>query len=462
MNNKFVLHRIVIALLVLFGIFLHETQAGNIIDLQQGIHPDFDLLVVYFDSPTEVEIRFDRIKQTLRLQLEIPDHSSNTNLIETDVRVGKIIDDVILSDDGRSLSISIKDDAFIRTYMVSGPPALLIDLSHAQNSQMRLPYEMTQKEYQHASIIAERSGDFNLTLEYLQLLKRINPDDLLTFHRSGIVEHKLGRWDVALKSFEKTVDSDEFAADAHAHRTLIYLSRGDTISATDEWMSYFHEDSSDMFQFAEKSPQEEQTVATLAIGSTKDTDQSKHNRRKSNDLSSIHNRIIQAGQGNYVIFGWLSLILGGVVLIKVLFSGKQDDDNFEYRDSEEVLTDKQQSKFKYRHSETSDRNSLRSKRNAQAPLIADHLPVHYIDNDVHTTTDSVKIISEPIKGAQTKRENRSFIRKKKLRKVPVDKILERKKAGKSELEIAASLGVGRDEVAMVINLAALGNNISSE
>lgn len=415
--------------------FLAETLPGiEVIDYQRGIHADFELHVVYCDTLPEFKLEYDRVKAECRLEIAGAKFSDKLEQqIYTPV-TGITINSIHCDDASSSIKYDMAGTTYVRAYIVSGPPALMLDFSKADDIPGRFPFELDKDEYRHQGSLAENSGELELALEYIEWIERTGPADPVLVHRAGIIQHKLGRWETALETFSKSLDQPELLADARAHRSMIYLAMGDTISSGWEWSSYFHKKTPEMIH-------EETASSAPDIPETRQKPEKKKN--------PLPFSILRAGDGNAIYLGGAIFIIGVFVLVRLLTGNRTTSSTaFHYYNSEERMDSSENLYW--------NKTDLSSISKREQPELYPSS-----DRDVRSGPTIPKVSKRVMDSYRTNPAIRQpvddpkKIERRAGRGVPVDLIIEKARDGSDELEIARSVGISRDEVAMVLNLSRL-------
>lgn len=446
-----------LVLLFLFGVLIPSAAGSTeVIDLQRGIHRGFELFVLYCDSLPEFRMFYDRVEKNCRLEISRGIFSARLAQAARSLKRGRTVESIELSGDSSTLVFRFIREVHLRAYIVNGPPALMLDVGVTKDNRGFLPFELGKDEYLELGGFAERDGRLDIALAYLEHVKVVGGDEPLLTHRAGIIQHRMGRWEAALESFTRTSGLDEFAADAHAHQAMIYLAIGDTASSGEAWSSYFHRDP---LSNEPVSPADETVVAVEEPAPQPVT----------NKWGKNAGSIIEAGEGSYLYLGWISLIAGAFFLVRLLIASSRDsgrvipthsNDNNGYEDIP----------VKKRPVSGSARSARRAVQHGLAApfprpdTAASVKPESYstLIDAASSLSDFPPKISTRVVGSYGNISRKATAegpvkppRRRGPASTPVDMILSKANDGENELEIARSLSIGRDEVAMVLNLARL-------
>lgn len=444
----------------------------QIIDVQRGVHKDFELLVIYSDTLSEYSLHYDRVRGECRIELTGGRISSEVVQRSSAMKPGVTITSVTVDPAWRSLILTFKGEVYLREYIVGGPPALMLDISRTDGEYSLLPFELDREDYLKLGGEAERNGNLDLALRYVNRVRKTDPADYQLTHRAGIIEHSLGLWEAALETFTVTKNLSNLAADAHARKAMIYLAQGDTSASGEEWSSYFHKQDT------------EQSVTRPSKSSTPD------------GTAKIHRgfpRVVKAGGGSYILFGWgllaLGLLgLGGLLLGSGRRSGaitypghKTESDRLGYTSRYSSPPDNRTQTFSsvFERSTPVDRftpqledrigyiNSARTQieRVDSKPKLQQRLSTAAVTRRISSKVAG-SYRSTTIDGSGDVNGRRKLVKDRKrsenIRQIPTDLIIEKAKSGTDQMQIARELNLGRDEVSMVINLAKLGRKETGE
>jgi len=418
-------------------ILVPKGSAASVIDLERGVHPDFELLVVYCDTLPEFSLYYDRVRGECRLELVDGECSGEVRRKAASFRPGVTLQSVGADPSVGTITLMVKGTVYLREYLVSGPPALLLDISEAEDAPGRLPFELGRDEYLRRGGDAERAGQLDLALRYIEWVQRSGPQEPFLEHRAGVIYHRLGRWEAALEAFARTAELPEFAADAHARRTMILLAAGDTSAACRVWTGYFHR----------VHPGEVYYGAGASL--SKSTVPSHRLKRPSERWSVPIPSMVKAGGGTNMYLGWGLLVVGLLALIGLLV----DPWRGTALTAKPYPAHRVASDDDFRHGfSTGPPLTLRGLRpsgsvgedrsyaaRAEPTRVSSRVADLYRGEAVHG--------GRPTSGTRLRGEGD--------RRIPTDLIRQKARAGAGELEIARELGVGRDEVSMVLNLARL-------
>lgn len=423
--------------------------ATEVVDLQRGIHDGFELLVIYCDSLPKFSLSYDRVQGQCRLDIPNGTISEDLLLNTASFPSGETIQSIDLDTTDGTILLRLNLTVYLRAYVVGGPPALLLDVSRIEQTNALLPFEYDASGYLQLSGEAERSGKMELALRYLHHIDALGVADQAILHHAGVIQHSLGRWETALETFNRSLDYPELAADARARRAMIYLAMGDTLASGNEWSSHFHK----------QTPQiEVSAVPTLPVVQqtyTEKTTSSKEQQRKDNNPLPFN--IIQAGDGNYIYFGWALVAIGVMFLLRLLLWNRNrvdgyqlsvNDDRWLSADEDPIPASRYPA-FRPRHeiSRPTSRQPREDKTGTTIPRISPSVARSYSREPDASPKPTPAVDNSAGRG----------------KKMPVNLILEKARSGAGELEIAQEIGIGRDEVAMVINLARLaGRNVGAQ
>ncbi len=434
-RNRPYYHRLYGLIGSLLGLILAPGVSSGIevIDYQRGIHADFELHVVYCDTLPEFRLEYDRVRSECRLEIIGAEISGKAEQQVARYCRAITVNSIQPDNDACSILYDLTGTTFLRAYIVSGPPALIIDFSEASDMPGRFPFELDKNGYLQQSALAENSGKLELALEYIDWIEKAGPADPVVVHRAGIIQHKLSRWETALETFGKSLNQPDLVADARAHRAMIYLTIGDTTSSGVEWSSYFHKTSPELPD--EKAISQPKIIKTDQVSSRK--------------KSPLPFSILHAGDGNSIYLGGAIFVIGILVLIRLLTGNRTYSQvPFHYYNSNVKNNFSSESSRKptgfspYSRLGRSE-PSRTAIRDTRLQTIIPQVSTMVVDS--YRTESSV----------QPPEANSPKIERKAGRGVPVDLIIEKSKGGADELEIARSVGISRDEVAMVLNLSRL-------
>ncbi len=467
------LYRLVAALLI--PALVPLAHALQITSVQRGIHDGFELVIVNCDTISNFELEYDQVRGECRLSLKGGKVSPAAAATVERFRLRQTIKACDAVPRRGTLVFHVTGTVFLREYLVNSPAALILDFSHEPDTLAQLPFECDRQRYLALGGRAEREGDLDWALRYVERVRSRGDTDAALAHRAGVIGQRLGRWDLALETFAKTAGVDEFAADAHARRAMIYFAKGDTAASGAEWAGFFHHkpqpSTPDTVTVAAAPPKPE--PARVAV-SPPPVPSAQTPPAKRFSLPSI----LQAGGGDgasYLYYGWGLLAVGLVTLVGLWAGSARSRQQVAleveaYRPFKPVQalsemdflrTMKSSSKTPYRPLwDTVLPAPTAPPRNGSwnAPLAQPNEPNGHL---LRRTT-----IPPILEGAISPRVVAAYKPSSTELKgnpppptvpprVPAARIVALAGQGLSEAQIANDLMVGRDEVAMVINLSRL-------
>lgn len=197
-----------------------------------------DLYLLFADSPLTPDIAYDRVMERIEI---VPDGEALTPSLQESLEV---LPSTLLTrritaqpEEGR-LFIYLSSPAQIRTYRLDLPPVLIVQLESAVDRAAHLPYELDESGYWARVQRAERRGELQEMVIYLEHLSHLHPDSLAVLHQLGIAFQRIGNWARALECFAQTSRYPPLAKDAFARRTLIFAQMRDTTAAFEEWREW--------------------------------------------------------------------------------------------------------------------------------------------------------------------------------------------------------------------------------
>ncbi len=308
---------IVFLTMTLFFLVIPVANANQITDIQRGVYAGYELLVIYYDSLSQTSLQYDRVLAECRVDISQTTLSERTERQIQNLAASPLIKDISRGYDGATLVIHFHKTAFLRTYMVTGPTALMIDISPTEDIARQLPYELSLDTYLAEAEAAERMHRYEVALPYIEHIRNIEPNEPDFTHRAGIIQHKLKRFDAALASFASLCNDPRYAADVRARRAMIYLAMGDTTSSGREWATYFHgqqpaQQSTPVhtgLTTSNRQPLERQIIQTPP-------------REVESDVGERAKEILKAGESSFKFIGWSLLLIGALVLIKFVFDSR--------------------------------------------------------------------------------------------------------------------------------------------
>lgn len=379
-----------------------SASAAVLTGVNRGIHPGFELLVVSCDQSPRFRLAYDRVAGEVLVQGDFTSVSEHARRALVDLKPGVVSRGAEWDAEAGQVVLKTRGAVFIREYVVSGPDALLLDLSPAPDTAATLPFEMSRDEYLLKGGIAERRGDLELALRYLETVRRRGDADPALVHRAGVLQHQLGRWEAALETFAHTAAVPELAADAHARRAMIYLDRGDTAAAGRTWAEYFHRGTEVALSPIEKPPAAETAPPVQPAAA---------------DAGTRYSTMVDSQMGVQTFMGWGLLAAGAAGLVMLLMRRSPAYPMELASVGETGDAEPPPPKYTFTLPDFPAPPSPPSRRRAAEP-------------------------PPPPKPAPSGR-------------IPAQRVLELARAGANEAVIARELNLSRDEVAMVLNLARL-------
>ncbi len=435
-------------------------NAATVTRVDRAIHDGFELLILHCDSLPEFSLEYNRVAGIAELRLKRGKIGRKAAQTLLSFRSGATIRGATVDQARGVISFRTPTPVHLREYMITGPSALILDFGTAEQVNEPLPFELDREGYLKLGSKAEKSGQLEMALGYVEHVRGWEGTDLSLTHRAGVIEQRLGRWDQALETLGESAQIAEFAADAHARRTMIFLAKGDTASMGEEWAGYFHNKGKKKPVEPEPTPELIDTTAIVAEPPPVQVEEHAHK------LPLKLPKILSAGGGDsldYLYYGWGFLAVGFLSLIGLLLSAKKNSlnpENFRTIDisvperhderprTEAIVFTPAEPKPVPRSEDL--RHSAESFQSAIAhvePLprlrtLAERQPPRH---DLHPNDPMSGLYPKPKPNVPHQHQDR----------VPVDEIVTLAEGGMSESEIAHKLSVGRDEVAMVKNLARL-------
>jgi len=439
-------------------------QAASITTVQRGVHDGFELVILNCDTLPDFSLEYDQVQGNFRLVLKHGRISANALKSLTSFRARETITNVTVDRKAGTITFHAKGPVYLREHLVSGPPALILDFSHELGHDGRYPFELDREEYLKRGGRAERDGKLKLALGYVEHVRSWSDDDANLIHRAGVIEHRLGQWDVALETFAKTAADPSLAADAHARRTMIFMAKGDTVASGEEWAGYFHKKAKTI----EPDPLPDSVAAMQVAAAARAVQPAE------TSLEQIRKRlpeVLQAGGGDsatYLYYGWGMLLVGLVTLIG-LWAGSSKSRHLAATEAEvysPMAPPEAQSEYEFlRAIKAKEANSYpqaRSRSSQPPASVVQPKPVILSDPPVETASPlsleplTREGISSRVVSAYQEAP-RGKIPASTLPpvpgKIPIQQIIQLADEGLRQAEIAHQLSIGRDEVAMVINLA---------
>jgi len=455
-----------ISIVLLLLILPNIASPATVTRVDRAIHDGFELLIIHCDSLPEFTLEYDRVAGVTELRLRRGKISRKAGQTLMRLAAGVTIRGATADLARGQIKFRTPKPVVIREYLISGPSALILDFGVAENVNEPLPFELDREGYLKLGSSAERSGRLEIALSYVEHVRGWEGSDLSLTHRAGVIEQRLGRWDQALETLGESAQIAEFAADAHARRTMIFLAKGDTASMGEEWAGYFHAD-------PKKSKVVPEVVAEIVDTALVVSEPAPSPTPKTPQITAFKlPQILSAGGGNsvdYLYYGWGFLAVGFLSLIGLLLSAKKNAlSNESYGSVDISVTERRDERpqsrpikqaqphpvqpergMEQRHSAESFQSAIEQSQSPQPVLrtLAERQPPRedYFDQ-------------LPMQNA-SQNPNRKPVSQR-LDRVPVDEIVSLAEGGMSEREIAHQLLVGRDEVAMVLNLSRLARRSS--
>lgn len=465
-----------ILLLAILLSILSLTPVANALQVngvQRGVHEGFELIIITCDSISHFEMEYDQVLGECRVSLKGGRIPAGIALAMERWRPRETISGAEAVPRRGMLIFKTRGTVYLRDYQVSGPPALILDFSRDPDTTGALPFECDKQRYLALGGRAEREGRLELALRYVQRVRKQGGSEFALTHRSGVIEQRLGRWDLALESFAKTAQMAEFAADAHARRTMIFMAQGDTLASGQEWAGYFHRGTSEPDIDTTKTSTPPAEVVAKPV-------KSEPTHTAAHSLDFLTSGVIQAGGGDgasYLYYGWGLLVVGMLTLVGLWagstrsrklaaeeavryqpFQPERPKSEFEFLRSFEPSTSHRQSYAQVQPSrqETSTRSRY-SDPISPLPIAAPAEHIERLENSASTTPALVVEVPSKIVTAYHESDRAPTEplppQLQHIPRVPADRIVELAAQGLNEGEIAGRLEVGRDEVKMVLNLA---------
>ncbi|MFH0765693.1 MAG: hypothetical protein V2A61_04660, partial [Calditrichota bacterium] len=443
-------------------LFILAPTAGGaeITDLQRGLHPDFELFVLYCDTLPQVSVAYDRVQNMVTVNLTDIRLSPQASDEISRIQAGITLESLYYQSPGK-LCFQVRGTVAVTTYLVSGPPAVLLDLCHREMTGGALPYELDRDAYLSQGGRAERRGELELALKYVDRVRETDGDEPALTHRAGVIQQRLGRWESALESLGKTGEIPEFAADAHARRSMIYLTMGDTLASGQEWASYFHRDRTADFAIP---------VKTTSFTAHRPPSNSEPNRPSYN-FKPRFLPVIEAGDGNYFYLGGGLFVVGVIALISVLTGGGRGRQyESEYRDYPYDLPSPRRVRSRPLLSSPVSPPGTPYPPTSKAETSVAPPPKTPLANDTFRGISSrvVQSYVQPLPGSSrpdTAPTRSASTSTSSLPPSPADshrilvnRIVSQARSGLSDPEIARQMGISRDEVRMILNLARLAES----
>lgn len=432
---------------------------ATVVRVDRAIHDGFELLIIHSDSMPDFSLEYNRVAGVAELKLNrgiINRRAANTL---TRMVAGLTIRGATVDAAKGIIRFRTPHPVHIREYLVSGPPALILDFSLVDSGENRLPFELDREKYLKLGSAAEHSGRLEQALDYVEHVRKWEDSDIALTHKAGVIEQRLGRWDRALETLAESAQIAEFAADAHARRTMIFLAKGDTVSMGNEWAGYFHRDSK------KSQPAVVEPVVDTMTLVQQDEPGTPQNPPKKNLLKFPI--VLSAGGGNsidYLYYGWGFLIVGFISLIGLLLGARKSAFPKGYYGSVDVKIPPGKDDDSHMRSGMSERDLQSIPRSREYPEpLSSITPNRTTINLPVEQLSPPRINAEPLKSTPPppRTNYRSESASTAKGRVPVDEIIALAENGIKTDEIAYKLMVGRDEVAMVLNLARLARRQSS-
>lgn len=437
--------------------------AAMVTGVQRGVHEGFELVILHCDSLPDFSLEYDHVRQTARLALTRGRITLQAAKALTAFRPGVSIAGVSVDRKGGMVTFRLRGDLYLREHIVNGPAALILDFSSEPDSTGRRPFELDRDQYLKLGGTAERRGDLELALKYVSRVRRWSDDDHNLVHRSGVIEQRLGRWDVALETFAKTAADPQLAADAHARRTMIFMAKGDTSASGAEWAGYFHA--------KPKAPAPDSTSLAVLDTTPKIPGVLPQAKPRQNREFTLP-KILQAGGGDsetYLYYGWGMLAVGLLTLMGLWWgSGKaRKQAEIESAADQPIPAGELQSEYDFLRSLKPKTPSFMSAAVTPSRPIVPRAPTPrpmkrgpYAGEAFSPAPPAPLVASPRIVLAN---EAASVPNPPALHpstsplhgKAPVDQIIALADSGLAEPEIANELQIGQDEVSMTLNLSRL-------
>jgi hypothetical protein len=309
------MYSLVLAALLLLA---SASQAVQITGVQRGVQRGFELVIVHCDSLPDFRLDYDQIKGEFQLQLKSGRIRPQVAAALDHFLSGETISSARVDRKRSLITFRVKKSIFLREYLVTAPPALILDFSPGSDTSRRLPFELDREGYLKLGGHAEKQGRLDLALQYVDHVREWGESDPGLVHRAGVIEQRLGKWNLALEAFAKSSADPELAADAHARRTMIFMAQGDTLASGREWAGYFHRqpatNAPDTSQLAVAPKDTVGTANSIAMVESHPTVAQRSFQKKRFPLQLV----AEAGGGdstNYLYYGWGLLIVGLITLV---------------------------------------------------------------------------------------------------------------------------------------------------
>jgi len=449
-------------LIALLALLPTTASATTVTRVDRAIHEGFELLIIHCDSLPEFSLEYDRVAGVAELRVQRGKISKRASQTLLKMGNGLTIRGATVDLAKGLIRFRTPKPVVIREYLISGPSALILDFGVSEDVAAPLPFELDREGYLKKGGIAEKGGRLEMALGYVDHVRGWEGSDLSLTHRAGVIEQRLGRWDQALETLAESAQIAEFAADAHARRTMIFLAKGDTASMGEEWAGYFHAE--------KKKPKIEpvelpvDSVRVAQIETTKPTTPATE-QKKGLKLP----KILSAGGGDsldYLYYGWGFLAVGFLSLIGLLLSARKNAlPKNSYPEVDISVPFSQHIRDRVEQPAHNQSTVAEAPATTYSPKPVINLP----DESYRSTSGTSRPIFQQYE-AQAKPANDSTIwatppkprsAQSHRDRVPVDDIVALAEKGVSESEIANQLLVGRDEVAMVLNLVRLARRTNS-
>jgi len=449
------------SLLLILLLAAGALRAASITTVQRGVHDGFELVILNCDTLPDFSLEYDQVQNIFRLQLKHGRISSTAVKALNAFSSRETIADVKVDRKAGVIAFRVKGPVYLREHLVSGPPALILDFSNEPEHSGRYPFELDREQYLRLGGRAERDGKLNLALNYVKHVRRWSDDDANLIHRAGVIEQRLGQWDVALETFAKTAADPSLAADAHARRTMIFMAKGDTLSSGQEWAGYFHRNSRTI-----KPEVVPDTLEAIEVAVSVPSDQ------PAKTPFQLIKKVIQAGGGDgstYLYYGWGMLAVGLVTLIG-LWAGSGGSRRLAATEAEvyhPLAPPEAQTEYEFlralkakENRKLPARSLLTPESSAPTPFAAPPvpreapLPSAYQAENRSTLPEDISSPIIPTLAESPEGQAANSTRPPKG-KIPIEQIIQLAEEGFKQAEIAQKLTVEKDEVGMVLNLARL-------
>jgi len=436
------------AAFLLFPIFFaaQPLPAASLLKVDRGLHDAFELLVLHCDSAAAFDLVYDRVSGEVEIAFKDGVVSTEAAAQLTGFKPGSALQSASVDAGSGYIRLKVAGTVFLREYYVGGPPALILDLSRLSDEAEQvgsLPFELNRSDYLKRGGEAERSGRLEEALAYVTRVQGSSPSDVGLTHRAGVIEQRLGRWADALETFGRSAGTTELAADAHARRTMIYFAMGDPAAATREWSHYFHRIRPEPVPTVEVAASRPEPANVNPSPLLRQTEATARTKRVLADF--IPPRLLDLGPTGHLVLGW-GLLLAGVGAILLLAFGQRRSPWDEVVEPEGPPTRRESSD--HIPNSTYRTSSIPTTRQEQPPPVAASILANYVSSSGRTA---------PINPA-TRRDPPAAT----VHRIPSDRILELRREGVDEWDIARQLGIGRDEVSMVLNLARIRRTLSDD